>query len=65
MDPDETLRLLDAALAAGDLSAAREHWDALYTWIERGGYPPTVKCPPSCRKRAECLRCGWDEDYMP
>lgn len=42
MDPDEALRLLIDALAAGDLPAAREHFTALEEWSSMGGYPPAA-----------------------
>lgn len=40
MDPNETLRLLAIALLEEDRDAAREHYENLRTWLERGGFEP-------------------------
>ncbi len=42
MDPDETLTKLGDALRAGDLTAARESFDSLHSWLMRGGYLPLL-----------------------
>ena len=43
MDPNETVRLLVDALRDGDTSEARERMNDVATWIEGGGFTPTVK----------------------
>lgn len=40
MDPIETLRQLDEAMARGDRSDVCEYTYALIGWLERGGFMP-------------------------
>lgn len=40
MDPDKTFANMVEALANGDTEEAREHFEALVEWLERGGFPP-------------------------
>ena len=40
MDPDKTFMDMITALANGDTEEAREHFEALAEWLERGGFPP-------------------------
>lgn len=42
MDPDETFRLLLAALKVGDREAVVDAGEALLHWLQRGGFPPQV-----------------------
>lgn len=40
MDPDEALNNLRSALIARDIEAACEAFDALDSWLAKGGFPP-------------------------
>lgn len=40
MDPDATLADLITAICGGDTEAAREHFENLSRWIDRGGFTP-------------------------
>lgn len=42
MDPNATYRALLEALRDGELEDAREAFDNLAQWLERGGFPPTA-----------------------
>jgi hypothetical protein len=42
MDPQATWDQLLAAFADGDWDAIEEHATALKSWLDRGGFPPTV-----------------------
>ena len=45
MDPDATLRDLLEALGGRDWDRVDELQDALFTWMERRGFPPTTIGP--------------------
>jgi hypothetical protein len=41
MDPNEALRLFAIALLEEDADDAREHYENIRTWLERGGFEPS------------------------
>jgi hypothetical protein len=43
MDPNEALHLLAIALLEENADEAREHYENLRAWLERGGFEPDWK----------------------
>jgi len=56
VDPTECLRLLRAAEAAQDWTAACEHAEDLITWLCRGGFPPEPWDGPTALQYAQEVR---------
>lgn len=50
MDPNETLRLLDAAARGKLASSVEEYAGYLWTWIARGGFEPRWDLYPEGRR---------------
>ena len=42
MDPNETFALFMKSLRSTNVDDAHEHGEALLTWLNRGGFAPTV-----------------------
>ena len=60
MDPNETLRNINAFLDRGDTGDEVDEWCAdIFDWIDSGGYEPEWSKYPLATSYAKCRYVSW------